>query len=169
MNQEQDDLQRIRERCIEDGDCWIWQGMVRSHAPRIWSPELREYLPVRAVIVDQQQRRRPGAAYFGSSCGNPLCVHPDHIVQRTPSQQQSHKSRMASSGASLAIRTRKTAASMQAKAGKLTMEQAREIRASDATLRVLSQTYGVSIEVARRVRIGRSWKEAANPFAGLMR
>lgn len=153
----------------EDGDCMIWQGQFRSNAPRIWRGN--DYVSVRALVMESLGKRRPGRIFFGTSCGNERCICPDHIVQRTPTDHHARIVRLASSGTSLAVRTAKTAAIMRAKFGKVTMEQVREIRASEKTNKALAAEYGVALETLREIRVGQRWRElgGSNPFAGLMR
>lgn len=159
-------LERIQSKCIEDGDCWIWQGQFISHAPRIWKGD--KYVSVRQEVVTFLGKLRPEAEYFGTTCRNPMCVCPDHIAQRTKAEQLQMRARLGSTGTSLQMRSRRAAETMRAKVGKVTQEQAREIRVADRTLKDLSEEYGIAMETVRRIRAGMTRKDNSNPFAGLM-
>lgn len=52
--------------------------------------------------------------------------------------------------------------------GKLNEQAAVEIRASDETLTVLAERYGVHFSLISKVKTGQAWREfGGNPFAGL--
>lgn len=52
-------------------------------------------------------------------------------------------------------------------AAKLTLEQAREIRASEDTGPVLAERYGVNRSLIGSIRRGVAWRDYSDPFAGL--
>lgn len=160
-------LERVKEKCIEDGDCWIWQGMWISHAPRMWSED--KYVAVRELLMRELGRLRLNAKFFGTTCGDSRCVCPDHVAQRTKSEHLSFRGKLGASGASLQIRSARCATTQRAAVGKITLEEARNIRMSDKTIRELAEEHGIAKETVRRIRVGRTWKETSNHFAGLMR
>ena len=66
-------------------------------------------------------------------------------------------------------RNAKISATQRRKVGKLTPEIVAEIRASDATLKELSEKYGIAKSTVGDIRRFEGWKDYSSPFMGLMR
>lgn len=169
-------LARIRARCVEEGDCLIWQGCISSssNASRGGYPIIKvgygqPCKTVRRAIVEvagdkngnrDLKPRQP----VETTCGERLCVAQEHLVVSTPVKVGK---RMAKAGklSSLA-RSAKIAASKRA-TGKLTMEQALEIRFSDESGPVLAERYGVHRSQINNIKRGDAWRDHRNPYAAL--
>lgn len=160
-------LQDIHARCTECGDCRIWDGATNGkgdpkihtigpHGKRIWLSGRR------IVMALKLGRALDRKELVTASCGNKLCLEHLEITDRSAVSRRTN-----AQAATRAKRSVASARTNQAKIGKLTMEAARAIRASDKTGRALAHEYGVSYGLISRVRLHRGWKEQGNPFAGL--
>lgn len=128
-------------------------------------------MPVRRAVKFTE-----GARIFGrqhqarTSCGNKLCVNPEHIImfahKGSRGSQRNKHDRTPDQLARITLAARKYKA-------KLTWEQVNEIRASSETGPVLALRYGVCKATINYIKSYRIWKtgqaENANPFAALMR
>ena len=104
---------------------------------------------------------RPGRVY-AARCGNPQCVLADHVVER---RRRDHLRRVAPP---LDVAVRARIAAVKRRDAKLTLDQAREIRARPEPANVIAPEYGVSATTIRRIRRGESWPDLCNPWAGLL-
>lgn len=152
-------LSDLKARVDEVGDCWLWRG-AKGHGkdPR-WSIGGKVF-QARRVVFELAHEIAPGKRQVGVNCGNPVCVHPDHIVARTRSQAALNGTKSAAGIANMA-------AAARARKNKLSMEAAREIRASDEKSAELALKFGVSREMVCSIRRGQSWVESLGVFAGL--
>lgn len=157
------DLQTIRERCEEVGDCWIWQGCASPGYPLV-KINGRGAVLVRRLVCELDGRPPAPRQPVASRCNEKLCCNPAHLF---PSSIQAIAKAAAKRGAfSGADRAAKIAATKRA-AGKLTMQKAREIRMRTEAAHVLAPIYGVDKSLINKVRSGRAWRDMSSPFAGL--
>lgn len=142
-----------------------WQGPTMGKTPVFYSP--RGYAfegstqgkhSTRAILfsLDRGHRLAPGSL-IRMRCRNDKCVHEAHfyVIQR------SHHPKEQSKRGELST-PRKTAAvtAQQRKTAKLTIDQARAIRASDAPAREEAKKYGVSSQTISAIRRGVLWAES---------
>ena len=101
-----------------------------------------------------------------TTCENSRCVNPAHTSAVT---LQAHMVRMGALGKLSDLpRIAKIAATKRAKYGKITMDDARAIRESDATHEQVAQQYGLHPSKVASIRQHRCWRElTGNPFSGL--
>lgn len=158
-------LQHVRERCEEVGDCWIWQRCTNH----MGYPVMRiggTMRLVRRVAVEASGRALLPRQPVAVRCGERGCVNPEHLF---PSSESAIAKKAAKRGAwSSPMRGAKIAQARRTTMAKLTLEQAREIRASSDSGPVLAARYGVNRSLVSRIRRGDAWREyMGNPFAGL--
>lgn len=153
-------VEGLKERCIEEGDCWIWQGYFANGTPQVRSDG--KMTSVRKVLLELQGRAIVKTKAFAPSCGCSQCVNPDHVTQLTKSQQMARIAKKVDSKGP--GRRLKLTAHARATKAKITIEIAREIRISDESGPVLSEKYGVTRGVINRVRRNESWADNTNPF-----
>ena len=124
-------------------------------------------LHVRRVAIAIDGRAPKSRQPVTCSCNDKLCVRPIHLKLSTYSKIG--KATAATGVYAAKARCAKLAeVNRNRKDTKLTMEIAREIRASSESSDVLAARYGVYRSRINAVRRGESWKEyAATPFAGL--
>lgn len=78
-------LQKILEKTEQQGDCLIWTGRIQSGVPFL-SIRVQGQKPLHLTIRRYFYEQNTGEklhrqAKLSMSCGNPLCVNPDHIVR----------------------------------------------------------------------------------------
>lgn len=160
-------LDSIMARTDEVGDCLEWQGMIRNGTPQIRIA--RKMHTVRRVIRDLLGNPAAEGNYLAPSCGNPKCVKPDHIIERTRAQ---HMKRIASLvDHNHPIRITKLQ-KIKAHARKVNEDGLAMIRTDDRKAEDVARELGVSKTLVNKIRRGQAYREvnaAANPFAGLMR
>ena len=153
-------LETIKERCIEEGDCWLWQGggNEKGH-PTIKHRSGRRFVweAVHGVIAEGMR--------LSVTCGCIDCLNPKHLALRTRAQIT------AQMNAQPSVRRKKSAGGARGMKAysKLDADKARYIRESDKTQRQLAEEFGVSQPLISRVRLYQSWLEHESPFAALMR
>lgn len=111
----------IRQMTIEEGDCWIWQGPAdhgrptfevryqdgkrRRVAARMWLALLAGDALAKADEA-RMLAGRPWTGVWVSTCGEPLCVNPDHTKRIDKAEHLRRAGR--SMWANAASRTRAT-------------------------------------------------------------
>ena len=159
-------LQTIKDRCVEEGDCWIWnQGQDGHGYPSI--SVNRKTTNVRRLVYKLTGKHLGQFQPIRATCGNKLCCNPDHLVTTTRKQLSEIALQNGSFHNPKTIAKR--AETIRAKFGKLDMEKARQIRLSNDPTEVEAERYGVSKALIIKVRAYKAWKEHINPFAGLAR
>ena len=149
-------------RTVEEGDCALWQGYIGNTVPQV--SHAGKVVPVRRLMLEMQGRElRPGE-YAVPRCKNPECVHPDHILVRNPAQ---HSKAMLAVPRNEQLKAARLAEYKRKHAAKITIEIAREIRASAEAGHVLGARFGIDKSQVARIRKGTSWREFSSPFAGL--
>ena len=153
----------MRDRIVEDGDCWRWTGSVTARRHPQVSLDGRPVLARRAAWA-LAHGPIPAGRILRNTCGLWLCVHPDHARLTT------YKG-VADECAGLGLMAGKLRAARiaqtQRAAGKVTAEMAREIRTSDESCRTLARRHGISVTWAHRIRRGIAWRDYASPWAAL--
>jgi hypothetical protein len=166
MNEEDLELlTRMLEKVDEIGDCLIWNGAVTSTGHpqiKVWGCGCKLARREMFRIVKGNLTPRIPIA---TKCDERGCINPDHLVESTISAI-SRKAAKRGAWKSM-TRSAKIAAKKRAK-GKLTMEQAREIRMSSESGPVLALRYGVNKSLVNGIKAGRNWKDYSNPFQQLM-
>jgi len=152
----------LKERTIEDGDCWEWQGYCANGTPSVCHQgkmisDRRLFTHLLGNTVRE--------GYYVPKCGNGLCVNPEHTTYNDPKQ---HMRKAARKALQSPTRRLKIQIHKRATTAKLTQEKADEIRCSEGPSRLIAEKYGVNKSVVCRIRAGKAWVNLSNPFAGLM-
>lgn len=155
--------QRIRAKCIEDGDCLVWQG-ASCHGTH---PNMRidgKIVYVRKAWHELKRGPLPKGKIAAHACETRNCIC--HTEALTFSEIQR---RVGAKGLySRPERAAKIAATKRAQVGKWSMEIAREIRNGDLPIAYYAEKHGMDPAVAARIRRGEAWKEyESNPWRGL--
>lgn len=158
-------LARIRKMVVEIGDCWEWQGALQHKSPVPTMNYGGSVKPVRRHIAEAS-----GAVLAGKlatySCGNQLCVNPDHVivVTRRRLQQRTAKELKPQSNP---MRIKKLSDIARAR-GKLTPELAQAIRDAEGTQRDIAARFGISQATVSVIKRGKTWRDYTNPFTQLI-
>jgi len=155
----------LKDRSDEIGDCWIWnQGTSANGYPQM-KPVGCGCKLVRRLAVELAGKALAPRQPVDTTCGEKLCVNPDHMRPTTP---KAVGRRAAARGAfSTPSRGARISAARKAGRVKLTDEQVAQIRASDEPETTLGPRFGVNRSYIGRIRRGQDRKDYSNPFAGL--
>lgn len=70
---------RVLARCVEDGDCWVWQGPVnRKGYGSVMCPD-RRVRPIHRVTYMALVGPIPDGLTLDHTCRNKRCVNPWHL------------------------------------------------------------------------------------------
>lgn len=161
-------IDTITKHVVEDGDCWNWTGALQSCGATPTMNYKRKVGAVRRFILLERGPAPAGRPIATYTCGNPLCVHPEHTdwskrkaVQQRTTQEQGHQNST--------LRNKKIADKARQN-GKLTHEQAAAVREAEGNQREIAVRFGISQATVSAIKLGKTWRSyAGNPFAGLMR
>jgi hypothetical protein len=156
-------IESILSQCEEVGDCLEWQGRMQNGSPQVYVGRVNgqsRYRTVRRVFTELLRGAPlPGKVRCTSSCQNARCVAEAHIALCTRKQiAASNQKRGLQS--TPGIRAKLTNAARSRPGLKLSIEKAREIRASSLSGPELAKLYGVNRSAIKAVRKGRIWREA---------
>lgn len=162
-------LQGLLDNCEPVGECVEWQGpTLKGKTPLVYVPkgyvlpEWGQYRQSARVVIWTlfHGERPPVGTVLRPSCRNDCCVAIEHMTAITRARHTAEQARRGE----FSTPKRAAAAMRRARARdtKLTMEIAREIRASAEAPKVLAPRYGVSTATITAVRRGTLWPEAAN-------
>lgn len=162
-------LESLKGKCIEEGDCWLWQGyMANNAAPMVYhNGELWFVRRLVATMIGKPPS--PNHKYMSTKCGSKLCICPEHLQYRTEKQ---HMSAMAKAVDPRSI-TRKLnlmTAARKRSITKLSKEKVLAIHRDDRSYREIAADYGVSKSLVGKVKRGKAWEDIykqINPFSGL--
>jgi len=151
-------LQTVKDRCVEEGECWIWQLGLSSGG----YPQAR--IDGRARIVRKWvydvllNKRRPVDSVVRCSCENKLCLSPAHLVHGTQADAV-RDSYTSGARCPVEMTAKRRANIVKQGLTKLDMAKAQEIRskASTQSKTQLAQDYGVSLSTVKSVVSGRYW------------
>ena len=159
-------MAQIKARCIEEGECWIWQGAMSQRLYPMVSYNGKT-TPVRRVVCMLDGRPPKKGQPIECACENRQCVRPSHM-KATTMVKLGKKTAKAGYLSTKAKCAKVSAAHRSSGRAKLSVEKAQEIRESTETGAKLAIKYGVDESIVNRVRRGLLWKNyAATPFAGL--
>lgn len=162
------ELSYFLARGTRNGNCLEWDGAFDSWGAPVYKTKNKAgnwtNRPVRRAMAGLLDA--PATIVASVTCGNPACIEPKHIVKMTRSKLQHRTAKLTGYGASEARRTA-IAVKRRARGTVLSMEIAREIRASGLTSRQAAAKWGVSQATAVMVLGNRMYREAGF-FTGLM-
>lgn len=161
MNAEKID-QLLADRTIDDGGCLVWQG--RTCGGNVPAPKWKKY-SLRRMVFERFHGPLKKSDLITFTCGNSLCLEYEHLKKTTRrmvskiASQTEYNRRIKLEKGTIAARAN----------GKITMEIARYIRASEKNGQELANELNISKSLVSRVRLNKAWQEniIGNPFAGL--
>lgn len=156
------DLDVVRDRCKDDGGCWVWQQYV---IPNTGLPQANingRATMVRRFVMDFVGRLEPDLPVM-DKCGNRRCCNPAHLFMG--SYSEALKRAFASGrGPNKGTQARRESA-IRLGFATLDMNKAREIRrkvTEGLSIKQLAQEFGVHRGTIRAVVQNRSWVEVAS-------
>lgn len=157
-------IESLKARTVEEGECWNWTGYLGNKVPHVCHNGKMH--SVRRLFRDLMDKPVQAGSYIYPNCGNTICVNPKHNVALTRKQFSKRIGKMAAGNL---MRKIKVQAFKQRTVGKLTWDQADEIRVSTEPSRQVASKFGVDKSLICRIRAGKAWVRYNSPFAGLMR
>jgi hypothetical protein len=157
-------IEKIQRHVTLEGDCWEWRGCVQGSVP-IMKHNGNPSNVRRLVLLE---RGVPMTGFVATyTCGNAKCVNPDHTGRSTRAQTNLMIAANMNT-ATNTLRVKRIADVKRNTQSKLSLDDVRQIRASDDTQRNLAARFGVTQTTVGRIRRGEMWKTfSASPFSGL--
>ncbi len=158
-------LRLIHSRCIEEGDCWLWEGALDGHGRPQKRHEGKTVYVRRLVRELADGAKVPANRVVASGCGHPLCVSPACSCVATHKE----RARMAADrGAYNSIaKTVKTMLTKRA-ASWISDELVQQIRMAPPPASRIAAETRVSLSYVKAIRRGAARRDISSPFAGLM-
>lgn len=160
-------MESLIARTEEVGNCMEWQGYVGNGSPQV--SHGGKIITVRKLMRELQGKPTSKGIFTGTTCGNPLCVNPSHMVDRDMRQH----SRMMTSRIDYNSPVR-TAKLQRSAAGrrKITDEGIAAALTDPRSCKEVAEDHGVHKSLISRIRRGQAHRQvnaSTNPFSGLMR
>lgn len=156
-------IENIKARTIEVGECWEWQGCFTKSGIPIMYHEGERTTVRRVVYQLKYGKKAPQTFVVSTSCGNYRCVCENHI-RSVPRAKMLEKTR---ANTNHALRAAKIAETKRRTEAKLTPAQVQMIRESGESNIALASQLGVHHSLLSAIRNGKAWVDYSNPFAGL--
>ena len=158
-------LDYVRARTIEDGDCLLWTGTLYNGHPG--GTLDRKKILIRRALYERANGAIPAGKIIRCTCNTRLCVHLDHNKLTTYRDVATECGALGLMSGPVR-RARIAAAKRAGPQSKLTQDDARAIRVSDAPLSVLSARYRISESTVSRIKRSETRREfVGNVWAGL--
>lgn len=164
MNQTSYLLNKIKSRCDEVGDCWIWkQGCSDSGMPQMTVKN--KTMTVRRLVYAEVHGGIPEGKRVSPKCGHKKCVSPECLEAVT--HKHAHQNAARRGAHSSMGKIVRTALAMRARSH-ITEEVVQRIREFEGPIRLICAETGVSQSHAKNIRRGTARRDfIASPFAGL--
>ena len=159
-------IARLSARCVEEGDCLIWQGGLDGHG----RPQCRHQgktCYVRRVMRELSDGKPvPQGRVVAAKCGNALCVSPACSVVGT----DKHRAQLAAQrGAYRSAAKFARIAVTKAKRSRFPDDVVNQVRQHPGPATAAAASVGMSLSHAKAIRRGTARATSVrNPFAGLM-
>jgi hypothetical protein len=148
--------QWLSQRVRVDGDCWIWRMAVcKSNQPRAalngkTSLSVRRY--AWQCCHPKGVNQADGYARVTlTTCGEPLCVRPDHVVLRSKSDAQKLHHKRHGTYATPAMVAKRAKTLRANRIGARIADQVRANRAAGMTYRQLAEKHSVALGTIQRI------------------
>jgi hypothetical protein len=161
---------QVYAKCNEIGECMVWSGNCNNHVPNFYlgqgpgsgKNKLGTYFSCRRIVYEEMSGLViPPKMYPVAMCRDKMCVRYEHIKLLTRKQIGML---LAKEGKYSSPQRRAAIAAGIRKSGKakLTIELAREIRASSETGKAIAKRLGVDKSLPPRIRRNQAWLETAS-------
>lgn len=165
-------LEFVRSRCVEECDCWLWQGAVNSQACPVigWrdADGHKRTSNVRRLVAGMLGMDLSGGRVATCSCCDPRCVSPKHAKAVTRSEMQMQWAAVLGYHANPVRRARLSAAARaRSPHSDETIAQVHAL-AETMTQREVARRLGLNFDFVNKIVRGRlRYVVGCNPFAGL--
>ncbi|RZI79841.1 MAG: hypothetical protein EOP38_24285 [Rubrivivax sp.] len=160
-------LDRLRdERCVEEGNCWIWTGCMGGPEKTTPSMQFRgKVMPayVATWLLAKGAEQVPKGLTLWRGCLQLRCINPACLKSGTAAKKREF---LTNHGVYKCTPARRAAITKTARQ-KLTklvggLAEARVIRDSDDTQRVLAARHGISVSRVSRIQRNLAWTESVS-------
>lgn len=156
--------EKIQRHVTIEGDCWEWCGCTNGPIPTMRHGGQVANVR-RLVLIDRGVPMKGFIATY--TCGNPMCVNPEHTA-RSSRAQMNRRIMADMSSATNALRSRRIAEVKRRTEAKLSQADVEQIRESGDTHQHLAARFGVTKSIIGRIKRGEMWRTfSASPFGGL--
>lgn len=157
-------IEKIQRHITPDGDCWQWHGCMQGAIPMM-KHDGKVANVRRLVLIERGVPMKGHIATY--TCGNPVCVNPEHAARSTRTQMN-RRNMAEMSGATNTLRVKRIAEIKRRTSAKLSQADVDQIRAADEKQQDLANRYGVTKSLIGKIRRGEVWRTfSASPFSGL--
>lgn len=159
------EIERIRLKCIECGECWMWQGATDGGRTPVMRGPGRVLISVRRRVLILSGIDVTGKLAV-STCEEYLCVAPKHAAAWTRKRLQQRSAKTTRYGKSVSRMAK--IAEKRRESAKLSMEIATQIRNDTGSQRERAKKYGICQSTVSAIDRGLIWKDYSNPFSALV-
>lgn len=158
-------LADIYSRCDEVGECMEWTGYCRDGRPLLWHTEERHWLSVRRRVIDLTRVKPLDTKRYHvvAKCRNDACVAADHLRVVGKAHWLTEAAKRRGPGYHAAH----TSGNRRRSSIKLTLDVAREIRASTLSSRKEAELRDIAPSLVRAIRRNEVWREGVVPGASV--
>lgn len=162
-------VESLKARCVEEGDCWLWQGYLTNKTPQVFTKVdgKRAMVSVRKLLRELATGQPQPAGHYGNTCGNYQCVCPEHTLWKGEDAHMRYMAKRRTVSPMLASKLRRIR--VEAGQAKLDEAKAQAIRLSEESGPALAERYGVSRSLINKIKRGLAWRVFAGPWQGLFR
>ena len=150
-------MDKIRARCVEEGDCLLWQGALSAGSTPVARHQGANHNLRRFVWTSMGGALPKKGKAFITKCRDKRCLAASHLAVGSRSRP----------GVKRSVEYRARAAAARQARSTLTWDDVHAIRASDKTLDELCVEYGKAKRTIQCIRSGITWKVTTGHFAGL--
>lgn len=159
-------MARYRPRCIECGDCLVWQGSLSKGKIPVARDSQKRMRSIRAMLLEAIGKEVSTKLRPSVSCGTEKCIEPSHLIRITPSKLGKRSAER--TGYHLDPVRNKRIFDSRLNRNKITPELATKIRMAEGNYKDIAKREGVPSDAVAKIKRGERFKEyGANPFAGL--
>ena len=148
-------VDKIRSRCVEEGDCLIWPGAVNTRGP-VATIGQKQFSLRKVAWEHEHGKAFPADRVASPGCKDPRCLA--HVVAKTWKQLNSRKPTIAH---------RAKISLGKCKGSKLDAAAVADIRFSEEPMSVLIERHSISKAYGYMIKRGDNRRDYASPFAGL--
>lgn len=156
-------VESLRARCVEEGECWIWQGASDGHGKPSTKHNGRTANPRRVVRELVDRKPLPPGVQVVPACHNSMCISPACCVKT----DHRGRARIANERGAFSNPAKNRLGAMTKRAKSwITDEMVALIRAARNGPEAAHET-GVSLSHCKAIRRGIARKDYSSPWASM--
>lgn len=164
-NEQNELMTRFRPRCVECGDCLVWQGSLSHGKTPVARDREKRVRSIRAMLLEAVGKEISAKYRPSVSCGTEKCIEPSHLIRISASKLGKRSAEQ--TGYHLDPVRNKRIFESRLHRNKITPELALKIRHAEGAYKDIAEREGVPSDAVAKIKRGERFKEYGNPFAGL--